>query len=82
MPGVPDRPLERSKPEIKTMTYRKSNRRPRLFRDDSAVGVAMDLATIRLLAKLVADELESRESALRYLPHRRPPCADFLPTFN
>jgi hypothetical protein len=55
------------------MTYRKNNCRPsRVIKDNSAVGISMDMATLRLLAKMVADEMEERENERRgFMPTDR-----------
>lgn len=49
--------------------FRKSNRRqvvlqtnPVVLRDDSDIGLRLDMRTIGLLAKALADELERRET--------------------
>lgn len=66
------------------MASRKPNRRviPTL-RDDSAAGIALDMATIRALASVLADELDRRDSERRGLLPRmeqRPILNDLLPS--
>lgn len=64
---------------------RKPNRRPMTaLRDDSAAGIALDMATIRALASVLADELDRRDSDRRGLLPRmeqqRPVLNDLLPS--
>lgn len=66
---------------------RKPNRRPMTaLRDDSAAGIALDMATIRMLAVALADEMERRECERRGMLPRiesRPILPDLLPSlFN
>lgn len=66
------------------LAIRKPNRRPvAALRDDSAAGIALDLATIRMLACALADEMERRENERRGLLPRieaRPVLPDLLPS--
>jgi hypothetical protein len=63
---------------------RKTNRRPiPALRDDSAAGIALDMATIRAIASVLMDEMERRDSQRRGLLPRsndRPILDDLLPS--